>query len=142
MVHSYQCSPRQQKICALLALANSQIINYFKRRLNFCGLPSHLTITIYKLCRMLRVVQYFGKHCSCHLQGDYVFAGRFWYPYVELGDGRSVRWKTQHSTGHIPKSRSFTMNSSRENLRKRTHSINSTSKRLSKYLSIPYPPVK
>jgi hypothetical protein len=31
---------------------------------------------------MLIVIQRFGKHCSCHLQGEYVEAGRFWKPYI------------------------------------------------------------
>jgi hypothetical protein len=31
---------------------------------------------------MLRINQRFGKHCSCHLLGEYVMAGRFWKPYI------------------------------------------------------------
>jgi hypothetical protein len=30
---------------------------------------------------MLRINQHFGKHCSCHLQGEYVTDGHFWKPY-------------------------------------------------------------
>jgi hypothetical protein len=26
---------------------------------------------------VLRIIQRFGKHCSCHLQGDYVMIGLF-----------------------------------------------------------------
>jgi hypothetical protein len=29
---------------------------------------------------MLEVIQRFGKHCNCHLQGEYVLVGRFWKP--------------------------------------------------------------
>jgi hypothetical protein len=29
---------------------------------------------------MLKIVR-FDKHCSCHLQGEYVMVGRFWKPY-------------------------------------------------------------
>jgi hypothetical protein len=36
---------------------------------------------------MLSFVQRFGKHYSCHLQGEYVFVGRFWLPYVWGGGG-------------------------------------------------------
>jgi hypothetical protein len=37
------------------------------------------------LHRMLRVIQRFGEHFSCHLQGEYVLIGRFWQPYVVQG---------------------------------------------------------
>jgi hypothetical protein len=54
--------------------------------------------------RILKVIQCFGKHCSYHLQAEY----------------SSWRWQLQcdfqHSTRLIPESRSFTMDSSRENL--------------------------
>jgi hypothetical protein len=33
-------------------------------------------------CRMLKIIQRFGKHCSCHLQGEYVMVGHFWQPYI------------------------------------------------------------
>jgi hypothetical protein len=29
---------------------------------------------------MLKIIQHFSKHCSCHLQG--VMVGRFWQPYI------------------------------------------------------------
>jgi hypothetical protein len=31
---------------------------------------------------MLRIIQHFGKHCSCHLQSEYVVAGYFWNLYI------------------------------------------------------------
>jgi hypothetical protein len=31
---------------------------------------------------MLKIIQRFGKHCICHLQGEYVMVGRFWKPYI------------------------------------------------------------
>jgi hypothetical protein len=31
--------------------------------------------------RMLKIIR-FGKHCSYHLQGEYVMVGRFWQPYI------------------------------------------------------------
>jgi hypothetical protein len=31
---------------------------------------------------MLQVIQRFGKHRSCHLQGEYILVGRFWRPYI------------------------------------------------------------
>jgi hypothetical protein len=31
---------------------------------------------------MLRIIQRSGKHCSCHLQGEYVMAGRFRMPCI------------------------------------------------------------
>jgi hypothetical protein len=31
---------------------------------------------------MLRIIQRFGKHYSCHLQGDCVEVGRIWKPYI------------------------------------------------------------
>jgi hypothetical protein len=34
--------------------------------------------------RILRIIQRFGKHCSCHLQGEYVMVGCFWKPYTDL----------------------------------------------------------
>jgi hypothetical protein len=36
---------------------------------------------------MLRVIQRFGKHCTCHLQGEYIVAGRFWKSYIEQAVG-------------------------------------------------------
>jgi hypothetical protein len=32
--------------------------------------------------RILKIIQRFGKHCICHLQGEYVMVGRFWQPYI------------------------------------------------------------
>jgi hypothetical protein len=31
---------------------------------------------------MLNIIQCFSKHCSCHLQGEYVMFGHFWKPYI------------------------------------------------------------
>jgi hypothetical protein len=31
---------------------------------------------------MLRIVQRFSKHCSCHLQGECVVVGHVWKPYT------------------------------------------------------------
>jgi hypothetical protein len=28
------------------------------------------------------IIQAFGKHLSCHLQGDCVMVGSFWKPYI------------------------------------------------------------
>jgi hypothetical protein len=33
--------------------------------------------------RMLNVIQRFGKHPSCHLQGECLLVGCFWKPYIE-----------------------------------------------------------
>jgi hypothetical protein len=30
---------------------------------------------------MLRIIR-FGKHCSCHLQGECVVVAHFWKPYI------------------------------------------------------------
>jgi hypothetical protein len=32
--------------------------------------------------RMLKIIERFGKHCSCHLQGEYVMVGRPWKHYT------------------------------------------------------------
>jgi hypothetical protein len=32
--------------------------------------------------RMLRIIQCFGRCCSCHLQGGSVEVGHFWKPYM------------------------------------------------------------
>lgn len=32
---------------------------------------------------MLKIVQHYGRHCSCHLPGECVMAGRVWKPYME-----------------------------------------------------------
>jgi hypothetical protein len=37
--------------------------------------------------RMVKIIR-FGKHCSCHLQGEYVMVGRFGEPYVGQAAGR------------------------------------------------------
>jgi hypothetical protein len=31
--------------------------------------------------QMLRII-YFGKHCTCHIQGECIVVGRFWKPYI------------------------------------------------------------
>jgi hypothetical protein len=36
----------------------------------------------YRPRRMLRIIQRFGKHCSCHFQGDCVEVRRFWKRYI------------------------------------------------------------
>jgi hypothetical protein len=33
-------------------------------------------------CQMLKVVQHFCIHYSCHLQSEYVLIGHFWMPYI------------------------------------------------------------
>jgi hypothetical protein len=87
---------------------------------------------------MLRIIHRFGKHCSCHLQGECVVVGRFWKPYIgqEVGGelhlmvltgGAEERAaitftlkmattvfaetlnKSQHSTRLNPESRSYTL---------------------------------
>jgi hypothetical protein len=35
-----------------------------------------------KPCQVLKFVQCFDKHCSFHLQGEYVLVGYFWQSYV------------------------------------------------------------
>jgi hypothetical protein len=39
---------------------------------------------------MLRIIQRFGKHCSCHLQGECVVAGRFWKSYIGQAVGGAL----------------------------------------------------
>jgi hypothetical protein len=36
---------------------------------------------------MLKIIQRFGKHCSCHLQGEYEMVGRFSKPYIGQAPG-------------------------------------------------------
>jgi hypothetical protein len=90
---------------------------------------------------MLRIIQRFGKHCSCHLQGECVVVGRIWKPYIGAGsrwrigydgadwwNGRAGYYHTftpkmatamfvetldnyQHSTRLNPESRSYISNS-------------------------------
>jgi hypothetical protein len=31
---------------------------------------------------MMKIIQRFGKHCICHLPGEYVMVERFWQPYM------------------------------------------------------------
>jgi hypothetical protein len=40
--------------------------------------------------RMLRIIKRFGKHYSCHLQGEYVMVGCFWKPYI--GQAEVASW--------------------------------------------------
>jgi hypothetical protein len=37
--------------------------------------------------RMLKVIQRFGKQCSCHLQGESVLFWSFWKPFIEQALG-------------------------------------------------------
>jgi hypothetical protein len=39
---------------------------------------------------MLKIIQRFGKHSSCHLQGKYVMVGRFWQPYIGQAVGAEL----------------------------------------------------
>jgi hypothetical protein len=39
---------------------------------------------------MLRIIQRFGKHCCCHLQGECVVVGHFWKPYIEQAVGSEL----------------------------------------------------
>jgi hypothetical protein len=39
---------------------------------------------------MLKIIQLFGKHCSCYLQGKYVMVGHFWQPYVGQTAGEEM----------------------------------------------------
>jgi hypothetical protein len=41
-----------------------------------------------ELGRMLKIIRRFGKHCSCHLQGECTVVGRFWKPSI----GQALRW--------------------------------------------------
>jgi hypothetical protein len=36
---------------------------------------------------MLKIIQCFGTHYSCHLQGEYIMVGRFWQPYTGQAEG-------------------------------------------------------
>jgi hypothetical protein len=59
--------------------------------------------------RVLIGLQRFGKHCSCHLQGECVEAGCFW----------SLFWAGSGWPTTIPENRSYILNSSCEILRTR-----------------------
>jgi hypothetical protein len=39
---------------------------------------------------MLKIINRFGKHCSCYLQGEYVMVGRFWKPHIGQEVGREL----------------------------------------------------
>jgi hypothetical protein len=42
---------------------------------------------------MLKIIQHFGKHCSCHLQGKYVMVGCFWIPCIGQTIGEEMDLK-------------------------------------------------
>jgi hypothetical protein len=91
---------------------------------------------------ILGAVQRFGKHCSCHPRGGYVFFSRSWLSYVLLHPLPTLHNTTtinrpivftlrmaavmfavtldssRYSTLPTLESRSFTLNSSRKNLKK------------------------
>jgi hypothetical protein len=52
---------------------------------------------------MLKVIQCFGKHYSCHLQGEYLLIRRFWKPNIgqALGGEWDVADMIIPSAGHI-----------------------------------------
>jgi hypothetical protein len=39
---------------------------------------------------VLKIIRRFGKHCGCHIQGEYVISGRFWKPYVGQAVGSDL----------------------------------------------------
>jgi hypothetical protein len=46
---------------------------------------------------MLKVIQCFGKHFSCHLQGECVLVGHFWKPYK--GQAVGGKWDVMNLSG-------------------------------------------
>jgi hypothetical protein len=42
------------------------------------------------MCRILKVIHNFGKHCSCHLQGEYVLGEHFVEAVDRSGTGQEV----------------------------------------------------
>jgi hypothetical protein len=36
---------------------------------------------------MLRIIQCFGKNCSCHFQGEHAVVGHFWKPCIRQAVG-------------------------------------------------------
>jgi hypothetical protein len=44
----------------------------------------------YKPRRTLVVFQRFNKHCSCHLQGEYMLVVRLWKVYIGQEVGRHI----------------------------------------------------
>jgi phosphatidylinositol kinase/protein kinase (PI-3 family) len=40
--------------------------------------------------KVLKIIQHFSKHCSCHLQGESVMVGHFWQPYIGQAVGREL----------------------------------------------------
>jgi hypothetical protein len=46
---------------------------------------------------MLKVIQRFGKHCNCHLQGEYVLVGCFWEPHI--GQEVGGEWDAKNLIG-------------------------------------------
>jgi hypothetical protein len=41
---------------------------------------------------MLKIIQRFDKHCSCHLQREYVIVGHFWKPYIRQAVGGKLNF--------------------------------------------------
>jgi hypothetical protein len=48
---------------------------------------------------MLKIIQRFDKHCSCHLQGEYVGWAFFWKPYI--GQAVGGKWDMTDLTGEV-----------------------------------------
>jgi hypothetical protein len=72
---------------------------------------------------MSRIIQHFGKQCSNHLQGECVVVGHFCKPYIGQAVGGKldlmvlIGGAEEWVTIQWEKSRSYTLNSSCENLR-------------------------
>jgi hypothetical protein len=47
----------------------------------------------------LKVIQHFGKHCSCYLQSEYLKAGSFWQPYK--GQAMGSKLDVMELTGEV-----------------------------------------
>jgi hypothetical protein len=46
-------------------------------------IPSHTTLTFSNmLCPVLKIIHYFDKLGSCHLQDEYIMGGHFWKAYI------------------------------------------------------------
>jgi hypothetical protein len=70
---------------------------------------------------MLKIIQRFGKHYSCHLLGKYVIVGCFWRPYIRKAVGGELGFMVliggaEERAAH-PRKPNLYIEISRENLR-------------------------
>jgi hypothetical protein len=81
--HSLQCKKENTVFCKAQYICLSSSYPQVSAAGVQCGTLAFRDV----LCQVLEVIQNFGKHCSCHLQGEYVLVRGFGKTFIEQAVG-------------------------------------------------------